>query len=215
MMQHLRPTLVIGLLLTLTGLAGQAQDKEKPRSQPAPNYYPLEAGNEWQYRLTANQKTISTTARIAKVETIDGVALARLETNVGGKTAASEHLQQTDKGVFRHRFNGVQSIPPFLLLKYPAKSGIRWSGEFKNGVEMAKYTCHMDEETVEVPAGEFKAIKVVADVDTGQLQLRTTYWFAQDVGIVKQTADAGNLEILMELEKYDVKKPRRREVKER
>ena len=45
------------------------------------------------------------------METIDGKALALVETVINGMVSTSEHMQTTDKGVFRHRINGVELSP--------------------------------------------------------------------------------------------------------
>jgi hypothetical protein len=58
---------------------------------------------------------------------------------------------------------------------------------------------------VEVPAGKFKAIRVDIKYEGAQ-NIETTYWFCLDVGFVKQTVNLNNLNIVMELEKYELKK---------
>ena len=45
------------------------------------------------------------------------------------------------------------------------------------------------EETVEVKAGKFQTIRVRVKLDADGQQIDTTYWFAKNVGIVKQVAE--------------------------
>ena len=69
----------------------------------------------------------------------------------------TEHLSQTDKGVFRHRFNDAAITPAFNLLPYPATVGLKWKGDFTVDKEQGKHTYAgeiLKEETVEVPAGK-------------------------------------------------------------
>ncbi len=65
------------------------------------------------------------------------------------------------------------------------------------------------EETVEVPAGKFKTIRVDIKLEENGQQVDITYWFAQDVGFVKQTVDAAGAFFTfftLELEKLEQKK---------
>ena len=129
------------------------------------DYYPLQIGNRWEYDLIAGGKTVTMVNRIGKVETIDNVPLTVLEATLNDKLIATEHLRHTDKGLLRHRINQFAPDPPLMLLRYPAKAGDQWEGEFKIGAAKATYACRTQEETVEVPAGKFKAIRVNIKVD--------------------------------------------------
>src|SRR5262249_9177033 len=87
--------IVFGVVfLVLAGTPANAQDKK------APNYYPLQVGNQWQYQFQSGTKTGTAILRIAKIETIDEVPLALLEALVQDKVVGTEHLRQTDQGVF-------------------------------------------------------------------------------------------------------------------
>jgi hypothetical protein len=179
-----------------------------PENQGNPdkfNYYPVEVGNTWHYRVNANGKITNFSARISKHENINGEALARLDTlNV----PVTEHLAQTEKGVFRHRFNGSQVSPPLPLLPYPPNVGAKWQGEFTTEMEKGKNRYFGEiqkEETVEVPAGKFKTLRVSIKVEQNGPMVQTTYWFAKDVGFVKQSANILGATILMELERFEGK----------
>jgi hypothetical protein len=200
-------TSVIGTLLLLaTAITSPAQDDKDAKPSPTPNYYPLQEGNEWHYRTTADDKTGNVTTRVAKLETIGGTHLARLEAVSDGDTAAlSEHLRQSGRGVYRHRFNGLEVEPPFPLLKYPIKAGAEWKGKSKAGKETIEYTSSTKEESIEVPAGKFKTVRVDLQVESAERTVRITYWFADQIGIVKQTADLGPISLVAELEKYNLK----------
>jgi hypothetical protein len=197
----------IALLLLQTDSSNAGGDKKaKGKDAKTPNYYPLEAGNKWTYQLNVNGKLVTMVSKIAKIETIDQLKLARLEAEIGGNVGQTEHLQQTDKGIFRHRSNGLEVTPPLVLMKYPFKVGEKWGGEFTALGQKAKYSCEAGEETVEVAAGKFKTARMVLTVEQNGQTVATTYWFAENVGFVKQTLDLGGVNILAELQKFEPKK---------
>jgi hypothetical protein len=175
-----------------------ADDKVKP-----PEYLPLKEGLKWHYQVEANGQKLQLVTQVAKIEAINGQSLARLETVSGGTVAASEHLSVTAKGIFRHRYNGVEISPPVCLLKFPVKNGASWESENKVGEQSAKMVCRVSSEEVEVPAGKFKTVSVQVVADAAGMKITTTYWFAAGVGIVKQTAEIAGQQIEMKLEKFE------------
>jgi hypothetical protein len=206
---HRRLTLLFGVLFLLAALIGALDAKPLPKNakdEKTPNYYPIEVGNAWHYKVTANGKDAKITTRIAKIEDFNGEKLARLESPT---VALTEHLSQTAKGVFRHRFNGAEVSPPFNLLPYPAKPGTKWQGEFTVEKDQGKHKYSGEiyqEENIDVPAGKYKALRVVIKIEEKGMTIETAYWFVKDVGFVKQTVEAPGLSILLELEKMERKK---------
>ena len=146
-------------MLMVEAQGGDAKKEQDKKPMP-PVYYPLKIGNRWEYDLTANGSQSKMILRIAKTETIDGIPLMVLEAEVNGQVAATEHLRETAEGILRYRMNQFVPDPPFLLLKFPVKSGMKWDGAFKAGQAKATYASETAEETVEVPAGKFKTIRV-------------------------------------------------------
>ena len=179
-------------------------DKKEPVVK-TPNYYPLQVGNRWDYDLTANGNTVPMSTTIARSETIDGVPLAVLEMSMQGKMVASEHLRQTDKGLVRYRSGQFVPTPPFVMVKYPIKSGDKWDGSFKVGEAKANYSSEAEEETIEVPAGKYKTMRVAIKIEENGNVVKTTYWFAENVGFVKQTIEAANVDVVVELRKFEPK----------
>src|SRR5262249_9291980 len=112
---------VVGVVLTAAFAA--AQQGDSGRRPPTPSYYPLQAGNRWHFRVTANGTNANFEMHIAAIEDMDGVKVGRVEFLVNGKTVATEHVGQTAKGVFRYRNNNMLLSSPVCLLKYPIKSG--------------------------------------------------------------------------------------------
>jgi hypothetical protein len=144
--------------------------------------------------------------RIARIEAIKKQPAAVLEAEVNGKVTATEALRWTGKGLVRLRTNAIESSPPLLLLKLPVKAGDKWEGEFEADGKKATYTAETREETVEVPAGKFKTMRVAIRLKEGEMVVYTTYWFVRGVGFVQQTVEAAGLNISIKLEKYKVQK---------
>ena len=199
--QRLAVCIGVGLLLaTLTG----AQDP--PKSDRPHNYYPMQVGNEWHYRVSVGGNDGEVMTTIARTETIDKVPLALLEGYMKDKLIATEHLLQNEAGIYRYRNNGQVVTPPLMLLKYPIKFGAKWGGDIVVGKEKAVYVAESSEETVEVPAGKFKTVRVDIKLDEGGQTAKISYWFCQNIGFVKQTVEAGPVNITMELQKHVLKK---------
>ena len=214
---HLRLTPLFGFLLLLAAALSSAQEGTKDKKEATKdkkdltatktaNYYPLQEGNEWHYKVTVGGNSVTAISRIAKIEKIDDMPLSRLEASVNDKIVATEHLTQTADGIFRHRNNGQEIAPPICLLKYPVKAGSKWEGPITVGKDAGNYTAEATEEDVEVPAGKFKAVKVVIALESNKQKINTTYWFVKDLGFVKQTVATAQLTILMELEKSTLAK---------
>jgi hypothetical protein len=197
----------IGFLLVLAiGVASAAQQAE-PDKEKTPDYYPLKPGTKWFYQVEVNGQKIKLTSQIAKLENIDGKSLALVESLVNGNVTATEHLTTTDKGVFRNRSNGVEISPPVCLLKYPYKKGDTWESETTLGNQQMKVKGKsVDTVEVTVAAGKYKAVRADAEITVGGMSILTSYWFAPDVGVVKQITDLNGMKISVELEKYEAAK---------
>jgi hypothetical protein len=207
MRRQIRLTTLGGLVIFLaTAIAPGQEGKQPDQGSKTPNYYPVEVGNTWHYKVTVNGKDGTITTTVAKHEKVDGTLAARLESpNVN----LTEHLMQTEKGVFRYRYKDSDVTPPFKLIAYPPKVGAKWEGAFTVKNEEGKHTYTAEilkEEAVAVPAGKFKALVVQVKLESAGQKIDTTYWFVKDVGFVKQTAAFGNLNILLELERFERKK---------
>ena len=204
----------LGILILLASAPGKAQDKKGlGGKKPAltANYYPLDVGNQWTYKVKVGEKSAILVSTITKVETVNGLSLALLEGELNGERKTTEHLRQTEAGVFRYRNNGADLDPPACLVQYPVKSGAKWQGQFKISAEPVMYFCEAKEESVVVPAGKFKAIRIAMHLESKDRKSTTTYWFVKDLGIVKQTVkqtvEDGGLSAMMELEKFERVKP--------
>ena len=129
---------------------------------------------------------------------------ARLESVVNGNVVATDYLSANNEGVFRNRYNDIEVSPPVCLLKYPPKEGATWETQTKFSDQQLTVTGREGKsEDVQVPAGKFQAVPVVVEATTEGIKISTSFWFAENVGIVKQTIDWGGKTISVELVKFE------------
>lgn len=194
------------LVAVLIAAAAATAAPAPPAKPPAKalNLYPLQAGNKWEYEVEVGGQTQTATMHVAKVEKVDGKELARLEAEVAGAPAGTtEHLAANEKGVFRHRFNGAEIDPPVCLIQYPFKAGTTWETKMAFGaLNLEVKASAGDPTTVEVPAGKFKAYPVQLETEQGGVKIQTTYYFAEDVGVVSQTFQVGETTVRLQLKKF-------------
>jgi len=172
----------------------------------APNYYPMKVGTRWYYQLDAgNGQKLELVSEIGGVDTVDGKSLARLEVAANGKKLpTTEHLRSDDNGVYRVRMNQMEVSPPICLIKYPLKEGQTWGGETSAAGQKMKVDCSEGKpEEVQVPAGKYQAIPCTIMVTQGPVKLKNVFWFAENVGIVKQRSEIGPQTVTLELKKYE------------
>jgi hypothetical protein len=196
-------------LFFVTLLAVVADLASGGTAQVQPNYYPLKEGSKWYYHTELPGMDAQTwIMHVAKLEKIDGVPLFRLEmTKKDSGMTATEHLRSGDDGVFRYRFNGQPASKPVCVIKYPVKAGDTWQDETEIGGQKVKMSCKVgNEEEVAVPAGKFKTMPVYVQADLGGLNMNTTFWFAANVGIVKQVVEFMGQKVTQSLEKYEAAK---------
>jgi hypothetical protein len=194
--------------LALLGLAVTADCSTAPQAekQTTANFYPLKEGNKWHYRMDVGEQSAQATMHVAKLESIAGVNLFRLEMSVEGNVAGTEHLAADQRGVFRHAFNGQPLSTPVTVIRFPVKEGDTWEETVTSGDDVAKVHGKVfAEEDVQVPAGKFKAVRVQLEVEDEAVGTMTaTYWFVANIGIVRQVLEVGDDQIVMELEKHEL-----------
>jgi hypothetical protein len=174
-----------------------------------PDYYPLKVGTKWHYQLDAGTgQKVQLVSEIAGVESVRGESLSRLEVSANGrKLPSTEHLQSKKDGVFRFRVSGTDIDPPVCLIKYPLKAGQTSSIETSaSGEKMKVDYSEGQPEEVQVPAGKYQTIPCTITTVQGGAKTKNVYWFAADVGVVKQRMEIGPQTITLELTKYEAAK---------
>jgi hypothetical protein len=182
--------LLVILLASQSGLAQEAAPKAQPRDK-TPDYYPLKVGTKWHYQIdVGGGQKVTVVYQITKTETVNGKPMAILEQLINGEVKATEYVSAETGGVYKYRNNGYDFAPPVCLLKYPIREGSSWQTETKLGTK--EFTVIGREgrvEEVQVPAGKYRAVSVKIETTVKGNKISTTYWFAPDVGIVKQSAE--------------------------
>lgn len=207
MMRRLLAVLLIGAFGFLSGSL-QGQDKAK---MPETAWYPLQVGNKWTYTATAEKEganKLKAEYRVTAIEEFGGTTCAKVELFIDGKPQSFEHLSVTADGVYRQGFQGNKADKPVLLLKLPPKDGETWTIDSKStGGETLKGTFKTKEKEEKVGDKSYKTIEVTSEgMDAGGLKFSTTYYFAQDVGMVKQVVIVGEAtkqQTILELEKFE------------
>src|SRR5262249_17564341 len=170
-----------------------------------PNFFPIKAGTKWHYQVDQGTGQKGTMVnQIAKIESIGGKEVARLESVVNGNVVATDYLSANNQGLFPNRHNNIEVSPQNCLMKYPLKEGATCETQTKFSDQQLSVTGREGKsEDVQVPAGKFQAIPVVVEATTNGMKISTSFWFAENVGIVKQTLDWGGKTVNVELVKFE------------
>jgi len=207
---HKKKKLLVCLGLASVALAASvlAQEVENP-------YFPTKVGTEWEYRdgnETVRVQVVGKEMRdVTKVDEDGGektykVTCAKLQMTNGARTQ-EEIIGVLGDGIYRFAAAGRDLTPPLQILKLPFRQGSTWEGLAKSEGLILKGAFTCKEEMVAVPAGEFRALHVACpDFDIGTKKMALDFWFAQDVGIVKQRFKTGSFEKVLELKRYKIGK---------
>jgi hypothetical protein len=193
-------SLLLALALFLTAAhRGRADDELKLKVKS--EYYPLEVGNTWTYKLDNSKFTL----KVAKLEKVGDDVTARIEMTMNDKVMAVEHVAAKEDGLYRYDFEGKKAEPPVKFFALPPKADATWTIDSKVSGETLKGTFKMGEEKgVKVPAGTYDTFKVTSDdLDASGMKIAFTSYYAKDVGMVKQVIKAAGQETTIELEKFE------------
>jgi len=197
---RMRHRWTLALLLPLLSAAGAvAQDVKKLETT---EYYPLSVGTTWTY--STGEGTMTT--KVAKHEEIGGVMCARIEATTADKKTTSEYVHVSEDGVYRHQASEQSITPPLLFLKLPVKDGASWKVDVKVAGKKLAGSYTMSVEEVTLKNGKKYSDVVVCQSDDFEIdgqQLPHTYYFAKDIGIVKQVVSFAGEEVVMELDKFE------------
>ena len=192
--------LALALLLVL-GTAGRTADKA-----PQTPYFPLKVGASWNYRMGDTKFTL----KVAEIKDVDKQPCARVEMLVGDKPHSYDLIAVKDDGVYRYVTDGNKADPPVCFLKLPPKKDETWKVE-SAVLGMGKLTgTFKSGEVEELKIGDKKYEKVITvtgnDLMAGGQRITVTYYFAKDVGMVKQTLSVNGQQAVIELEKFEAGK---------
>lgn len=203
-------TLTAIVLATLALGASAAAAKRKPAKTEA-DYFPLRVGDSWTYRNTEEGgytlKVLSEEpqeggpARYV-VELRSGVIIQNVFSKAGGWVLF--HAQS----YLEHEGLKATYEPPKQYLPNPLVVGQKWewSGSDPTQAERRESSRTVGFENVTVPAGKFRAMKVITEITGGSMPKTRTNWYAEGVGLVKSATEGGQIKYGSELTDYSFKK---------
>jgi hypothetical protein len=200
----MRRKVVLACSLILLGLMSTPAADDKIKDSP---YYPLKVGTKWTYKVGTN----SFNMQVTKHEKVGEVLCGVIETSKDGNVVLTEYVGVKDDGVYRFSPAG-DKVDAYRVLKLPPKKGDSWKVELKMGGQVFKGAFKVDEAEITVPAGKYKTFVAtsdgfeVTDPNGNQLKLVLKSWFAEKVGLVKNSIKlADKPEVIVELEKFESK----------
>ncbi len=167
-------------------------------------YYPLKKGSVWEYATAGKTFQI----KLVDFEMVGDTMCAKLESILNGNQVASEHVAVKDDGIYRYKYNNIEINPPLKFLELPAAPDKKWQVDSKastpsGGELVLKGEFTTKSEKVKVPAGDYQAISASSTgFEVMSQKLEMIYYFAPDVGMVKQNVKVGNSNVVVELQKY-------------
>lgn len=198
-------TIALAILLATISAAAE---KSKPA---AADYFPLRVGDSWTYRNTSGDGEYSLRV-LSEEEQSDGSTRYLMEMVSGVKIHSwfsknSGWVLMHGERYPEHEGLEVKYEPPKQYLQNPLVAGSKWEWKGKDytQTERSENNHVVGFEKVTVPAGKFRAMKVVSEVGGGAAMTKT-YWYADGVGLVKSTTEGGQIKYGWELTNYSFKK---------
>ena len=204
------------LLLAFLTLALSFARAKEPKTSA--DYFPLRVGDSWTYRNTADPSEY-TLKVLGEEKQADGSTRYLVEKLAGPKDSPVKiHLwfSKANGWVLLHgerypEHEGLEAKyePPKQYLPSPPAPEAKWewSGKDYTQTPMSEESRVVGSEEITVPAGKFRAMKVVSQVTGSSAPVTKTYWYADGIGLVKTTSEAGDIKYGSELADYSFKKP--------
>lgn len=199
-------------IIALAILLGSVAPAMGKPNAAAPDYFPLRVGDSWSYRNTSG----------------DGQYSLKVLSEENQPDGSTRYLVEMLSGVKVHswfsRNNGwvllhAEGYPEHegLEAKYePAKQYLQdplvprtkweWKGKDYTQTERTEKNQVIGFEKVTVPAGKFRALKVVSRIDGAATPMTKTCWYAHGVGLVKSKTEGGQIKYGWELTGYRIKR---------
>lgn len=158
-------------------------------SARAEGFFPDAIGSTWEYNQTGAEPR-QFTVRLASRETVSGRDLLKLETQADAQLIQAQVVSATNRGLLLHaRRSADEEIasfdPPRILLPASLKVGTQWElDDDVAGMTMHQVFKVIAEETVAVPAGEFRAYHLHCE-QPWPLSISVDRWFAHGTGFIK------------------------------
>lgn len=173
--------LFVGAAAVLFGGIVLAQPKEAPN---ADGYFPLKLKTKWTYKIQDQSIDVVVAANV-KFNNEDCV---QVDTQVGGKTVASELYAVKADGVYRVKVKDDKVDPPVKVLALPVKKDATWDIKSSVGTQKVSGTFKIknDADKIKIMDKEITAVLVEGvDIDVAGTKTTVRTWYAKDKGIVK------------------------------
>jgi hypothetical protein len=212
---------VSSLAINLTAAYGAPEIKKI--TPPPPDYFPLRYKYSWQYesKTSAGVKSTFKVTDIHDVRNSDIVEGStdahpihhELSTEAGTMVINDWYLKSN--GMVEYLSSEYVSAKtkcdfapqrPYIKIVMNDKDTWQWSGKGMMGVAIEENSVASGPEEVAVPAGKFKAMKVVTQVKQGGMPATKTYWYGPNVGLVKSHTEGGAMVSDTELTAYQFPK---------
>jgi|SRR5947209_2663913 len=203
-----------GLLLLTPLLTVTAAAQEKPVTTP---YYPLKVGNQWTYR-TGKETVVIRVDKETPLEVGPGKDGGKSGKSTGfvlSVTSGAREREVTERvavladGVYRFSAAGKAVKPPLRFLKLPTKTGESWPIESTTADGKAirgQFVAGSETIQLELQGRMFELPTVTVsskDFRIGDDRITIKYWFAKDIGMVKQHVQIGKDEpVMLELRAF-------------
>jgi len=186
------------------------------RKPPPPDYFPMRWKYLWKYKTkTAEGKeTAFSIYNIHDDKQSDGAIWHELQTETSPTMKFDDWYSKSDGQVMDHHTEyeanclKADYLPPRVILKHPLTDTLswQWAGKGMMGVDMVENYNVSGPEEIVVPAGKFKAMKVVCEVTQNGAKANKTYWYGPNIGLVKSITESGPVKSTTELVSYDFPK---------
>jgi hypothetical protein len=184
---------LFGLALALAAASSTASAAPKVAEKgKARVYFPTVVGMRVEFTTTyqGGQSVVHTQEVVAVAERdgVTTVTMARLKTD--GTRQGGYTVEGSDEGVRVVAEGETKYDPPVWLVKGPTKPGTTWEVTAADGKSIMTV---LGEETVETPAGTFKAVRVNKTYSNGRPG--SSEWYAPGLGRVQQQTAGRKLQL--------------------
>lgn len=209
-MSSFRWLAVVALSLGAVAVAS-AQDKDKAK-EPAHTspFFPLKLGTVWNYR--AGEAMFA--YRVGRFEDVNKVPTARLEMLINNQVVSAENIGVTKDGVYRFKWaqpgkGAKEAKPPIRILPLELKDGAEWSAGETVGDEKVEGKFVLsgvkERQKVKIGAKEYDTIVVTSkDLKVNGVKVGLKYYFAENIGMVKQELEVAGNKVTFELERLEL-----------
>ncbi len=157
---------------------------------------PTAEGTTWEYEatetITGAAPVRSTITVRASKQLLDGKEVVKLETLSGNVVSKTELVSVDENGIACLARSGkdgkiTKLNPPQPIIAGPLKVGAKWELEGEAaGMKMQQRFTVLAEESVTVPAGNFRAFHLQCE-DSSFMSIKLDRWFVPGTGFVKET----------------------------